>query len=570
MDPDAASPPQDLVLGPMLRHVGETSATVWVQTASTCRVTVRIGERQWSARTFGVHGHHYAVVCITGLEAGSSEEYAVELDGRSVWPPARSDYPPSRILTLDRRRPTSLAFGSCRTSVPHTAEGNASHGVDAMRAFALHLAAQPPEALPDLMVFLGDQVYADETSDEMRQFIASRRSLDEPPWEELKDYHEYAHLYRLAWSDPANRWLLSTVPSVMIFDDHDIRDDWNTSIDWRREMEAKAWWHERIVGGLASYWVYQHVGNLSPKALSEDEIWQLIAAHQESGADDEVDLTQPLEALVEAADRDPETYRWSYTIDLGDSRLVVIDSRAARQLDPDRRSMIDADEMRWLDSQLQGGVEHLLIGTSLPFMMLPGLHDLEAIDEALAEGAWGRRPARLGEWLRRALDLEHWAAFQEGFAQVFEMVMEVARGERGRAPATVAFLSGDVHNSYVTQVRSEALPPGSSAVLQAVCSPIRNPLPRGIRVVTALMGKRLARPLRLMASRSRKVPNPAYPWVVTHGPWFDNSLALLEVHGRTLAFRWNTGEVDEGADDRPRLREVARVDVPEPTPAGRR
>ena len=81
------------------------------------------------------------------------------------------------------------------------------------------------------MLFLGDQVYADETSDAMREFIASRRDIDEPPGEELKDFEEYAHLYQLAWTDPANRWLLSTLPSAMIFDDHDIRDDWNTSAD---------------------------------------------------------------------------------------------------------------------------------------------------------------------------------------------------------------------------------------------------------------------------------------------------------------------------------------------------
>jgi hypothetical protein len=34
-----------------------------------------------------------------------------------------------------------------------------------------------------------------------------------PPGAELKDYEEYAHLYKLAWSDPANRWLLSTLPA---------------------------------------------------------------------------------------------------------------------------------------------------------------------------------------------------------------------------------------------------------------------------------------------------------------------------------------------------------------------
>ena len=67
------------------------------------------------------------------------------------------------------------------------------------------------------------------------------------------------------------RWLLSTVPSSMIFDDHDVRDDWNTSDSWRREMQATSWWQERVIGGLSSYWVYQHLGNLSPAALAKDD-----------------------------------------------------------------------------------------------------------------------------------------------------------------------------------------------------------------------------------------------------------------------------------------------------------
>ena len=129
------------------------------------------------------------------------------------------------------------------------------------------------------MVFLGDQVYADDTSPAMKEFIESRRDPSEPPWDELKDYEEYAHLYQLAWSDPANRWLLSTLPSAMIFDDHDIRDDWNTSWTWRQEMEATDWWHERVVAGLGSYWVYQHLGNLGAEDRADDKLWRLVADH---------------------------------------------------------------------------------------------------------------------------------------------------------------------------------------------------------------------------------------------------------------------------------------------------
>ena len=49
--------------------------------------------------------------------------------------------------------------------------------MDALRAYALFMAGRTgsssddDERWPDLVLFLGDQVYADETSPEMRKFI---------------------------------------------------------------------------------------------------------------------------------------------------------------------------------------------------------------------------------------------------------------------------------------------------------------------------------------------------------------------------------------------------------------
>ncbi len=555
---DPASP---LVLGPMLRYAGETEATVWVETAGRATVTVRADGRVWSAPTFVVQGHHYALVVVDGLEAGGAWEYTVDVDEDRVWPPDDGRFPAPRIRTLDRSRPTRLLFGSCRTSVPHDAEGNASNGVDALRTLALAL-AEGAEDWPDLVAFLGDQVYADETSEAMREFIASRRSLEEPPGEEIKDYEEYCHLYRLAWSDEANRWFFSTVPSCMIFDDHDIRDDWNTSWSWHEEINRTPWWHERLMGGLASYWVYQHIGNLSPAELAEDEVYAAVLAAEAFGGE-ELDLTEPLFDLVRRVDRHPEVYRWSYRRDLGDSRLVVVDSRAARVLEPERRSMLDADEESWLDAQLTGDVDHLLIGTSLPFLLPPGLHDFEAIDETLASsGAHNRVVAGLAEKSRQSIDLEHWAAFNEGFVEVFDMVMDVARGNRGRAPGSITFLSGDVHNSYVAEVTDPGRYGARSRVVQAVCSPIRNPMPRGIRVMMSLFARGLVRPMRFLADRSERVPDPKYPWTVTDGPWFDNCLAELTVQGRDLAIVWRGGVVRDGDDAHPRLTTVGSVRLP--------
>ena len=562
-----------LVLGPLLRRVDETAASVWVETTDHATVTVTRGTGQWSARTFTVHGHHYALVELDGLEPGSSETYSVSVDGHTVWPQVASPFPAPVIATLEPGRPLRMAFGSCRTSVAHDEKGNRTHGVDAMRAWALELAGQvepadpddddlDPSRVPDLMLLLGDQVYADETTEAMQAFIESRRDIEQPPWKELQDYEEYAHLYALAWSDPANRWLLSTVPSAMIFDDHDIRDDWNTSQEWRRQMEATSWWHGRIVAGLGSYWVYQHLGNMSAAERAEDEIYQQVLAHR---GDDEYDLGEVLDAFADRVDQHPTTYRWSYTRDFDtQARLVVVDSRAARELEPSSRALLDRDEAAWLDEQMRGGFDHLLIGTSLPFLLARGLHHLEAFSEALADGAWGERGSRFGEKVRQTVDLEHWGAFQKSFQEVAHHAMEVAAGERGPAPSTVTFLSGDVHHSYVSQARptrharrGPGARPLTSTILQAVCSPIRNPLSRNMRFATAVLSYGVAGPVGRLASRSTRVPDSPLTWHYAEGPWFDNNLACLQLKGRSLRMWWVTGKVVDGDHDRPRLAKVA-------------
>jgi phosphodiesterase/alkaline phosphatase D-like protein len=566
-----SAPDGRLVLGPLLRYVDDTSAAVWVETGCAATVEVTRGSVSTVARTFAVHGHHYALVELSGLAPGTTEPYTVAVDGEQVWPETGSPFPAPVIATLDPVRPLRMAFGSCRTSVSHDEKGNRTHGVDALRAWALRMADQVAPAdpddpdlaptLPDLILFLGDQVYADETTEEMREFIESRRDIEQPPWTELKDYEEYAHLYGLAWSDPANRWLLSTVPSSMIFDDHDVRDDWNTSLEWRREMEGTSWWHGRIVAGLASYWVHQHLGNLSPAERAADEIWSQVLAHPADAA--ELDLGPVLDAFADRVDQHPETYRWSYVRDLGPRvRLVVVDSRAARRLDTAERAMLDPGEAAWFDAQLRGDVDHLLIGTSLPFLLARGLHHLEAFSEALAQGAWGRVGSRVGERLRQAVDLEHWGAFQNSFQPVARQVLEVAAGERGAAPASVTFLSGDVHHSYVSEAWPVDGRPLGSMLLQAVCSPIRNPLSRNMRFATAVLSYGVAGPVGRLASRSTRVPDAPLSWRYAEGPWFDNNLACLHVAGRGLRMWWMTGEVVDD-HERPRLAKVASYELDE-------
>ena len=362
-----------------------------------------------------------------------------------------------------------------------------------------------------MLLLLGDQVYADTTPHpELEEFMAARRSLDEPPGEEIKDFVEYAELYRLAWSEHVIRWVLSTLPSAMIFDDHDIRDDWNTSWSWRREIRATTWWQERIVSGLGVL-----LGAPAPRqplagrAGARGGVASVVE-HAASGATDELDLTADVDALAARADAEPTSYRWSYTRALGDCALVVIDSRAARELRPDGRSMLDADELRWVDGVLRGGVRHLFIGTSLPFLLPPGLHDFEAMDEAMAQGAYGRKVARAAEKLRRSDRPRALGRLQRGLRRAVRAGH--GGGSRRARPGTA-----DDH--LPLRRRAQLLPRrgdrpacglgAQSRVVQAVCSPIRNPMPRGVRMVMSLFAKSLVRPMRFVALALARRAEPA-------------------------------------------------------------
>ena len=136
----------ELVIGPLLRHVDETSATLWCEVSQRATVRVAIGDRSWSAATFVVHGHHYALVAVDGLGPGERHEYVVTVDDRRAWPDPASPYPPPTIRTHDPDAPLRIAFGSCRVSVPHDAEHHASFGVDALRTYGLHLAVSAARA----------------------------------------------------------------------------------------------------------------------------------------------------------------------------------------------------------------------------------------------------------------------------------------------------------------------------------------------------------------------------------------------------------------------------------------
>ena len=592
-----------LVLGPMLRYVAETQATIWVETDRECQVEI-LGR---AAPTFEVAGHHYGLVVIDGLAPGSELEYQVALDGTVRWPLPDSGFPPSVLRTLSPGRPARLAFGSCRVAEialenldrparrerarreDSTGQGSAQQvqpaapagtggqaedeGTDALAACAVMLPRCSRDRWPDVLLMIGDQVYADEPGPATRRFIAGHRAGQPDtlaPAGEVADFEEYCALYREAWSDPAVRWLFSVVPTAMIFDDHDVHDDWNISGSWRRDFTARPWWGKRIESAYQSYWVYQHLGNLSPAELARDETWGKVRGQG--------DAAPVLAELAHRADQRAPGIRWSFARTFsttgGKVRVVMLDSRSRRVVEG-ARLMADEGEWQWLTESVTGDWEHVVIASSVPPLLPRGIHTLEAWTERICGGAWGRQAARFGEGLRRRFDLEHWPSFGVSFTQLEELLTSLAGGERsaqGVPPATVTLISGDVHHSYLTAVdlprtvttamtsttAATSTTMRASTVYQAVCSPFHQAVPPSMRGAQGLASSRVSGLIGTAAATLAGARVPRLQWRITEGPWFDNMIATLTYDGPKAIVRFDRATTEDAG---PRLVPVLETDL---------
>ena len=251
------------------------------------------------------------------------------------------------------------------------------------------------------------------------------------------------------------------------------------------------------------------------------------------------DCAPRLRDFAEAADRDPETTRWSFHRRLADTDLVVLDTRAARVLEGER-DMLDAAEWDWFEACLQDPAPHVLVASTLPVLLPGAIHDVEGWNDRIGEGAWGGLAARAGEVVRRAIDLEHWAAFPRSFDRMIDLLRDVSARPGVR---TLALLAGDVHYGQVDRAEGGGL---AQPLWQVVASPMRQevePLAaRAFAFARSPVGRITGWALRRLSG----APPPPLRWRTVDGPVLDNHVAVLDTDAdgarvRLLASRRTPG-----------------------------
>ena len=231
----------------------------------------------------------------------------------------------------------------------------------------------------------------------------------------------------------------------------------------------------------------------------------------------------------------------------GDARLIMIDSRAGRVLEEQHRRMLDEDEFAWVEAAMRRavdeGVEHLILGTSLPWLLPHAIHNLERWNETLNVRHHGRWRGRLAEKVRQAADLEHWAAFGHSFERLGAALTAVARGEHGRAPATALVLSGDVHHAYAAElVRPGDLDaPGAPADRLPAAQPGAAPHPGRLQDRLEPGGA----PVHRAPGAAGQGRADELEWEKQAGPFFGNQIGELVLDGREARFLLSVTEIGD-------------------------
>ena len=193
-------------------------------------------------------------------------------------------------------------------------------------------------------------------------FIRARRDIREPPYEQVADFEEYTRLYaRDVGRSRRSAGSSSVLPSSMIFDDHDVLDDWNTSRSWRRDMRPRRWW--RRADHRRAHVVLDLPAPRQPLAGRACARTTCTAPDPRRRPTASRVLRAFAAGRGSRGRRRPRASLWSYRRDFGRVRLLVIDSRCGRVLTEGHRQMVSDAEFDWIEAQVEDGdYDHLLVG----------------------------------------------------------------------------------------------------------------------------------------------------------------------------------------------------------------
>jgi hypothetical protein len=410
-----------MTVGPVIGKVTDTSARALIEVDANIQVTCDATSAKGSAtQTITCTKNRPAVFQLNNLSPET--EYTLTFQGVSA------GYPESRVRTfgikLDK---LNVAAVSCNYL--------GRRGRTDLWRDLLDRYVKPGDV--DLLLHVGDQIYGDSVFARALTVIKANKIPTKPAQDKFI-LEAYRELYRAWWSEKSTRDVLANVSNLMIWDDHEIRDDWGSKdTDWdKNSIEFR-------IGTLARQ-VYREY---------QRQLWD----------DFNIDATP-------ATGEEQHWHRW------GSIGVLFVDQRGGRSFgrEPSRPYL---SKLQWdkIVAELGSGdlskVRALIVITSVPLCYL------------------GSRTTDYGTGLADDL-YDHWSHPKHAKEQI-EMLRLLRRWkDESKGQRELLVVGGDVHVGGYTHIEHE----GATIFNQLITSPITNHRPKwyefyGLKILTELEEK---------------------------------------------------------------------------------
>ncbi|MCB5358166.1 metallophosphoesterase family protein [Vibrio lentus] len=274
---------------------------------------------------------------------------------------------------------------------------------------------------------------------------------------------------------PQVQRLFAHIPTYMIFDDHDVTDDWNLTVGWEHAVDQNRFATQVIGNGLAAYWMCQGWGNAPEKfssefieqtkqlfspVISSNESESSVEDNGESNGESNGDLSKNIDPqqhqqYLEMIDRFEE---WHYTINTS-PKVIVLDTRTRRWRSESRMNkpsgLMDWEALTEFQHQLINQ-EKVVIVSAAPMF---GVKFIETLQ---------KMATTIGKPLM--IDAENWMA-HPGSANTLISIFT-----HTKTPTNFVVLSGDVHYSFAYDIKLRYRR-NSPNIYQITCSGIKNQFP---------------------------------------------------------------------------------------------
>jgi hypothetical protein len=275
-----------------------------------------------------------------------------------------------------------------------------------------------------LIIQGGDQVYADPLwhkipyLEGLEAGAAAGAQKEVTPEFELDIERFYMDLYVTSWGDPELSLAYASIPSIMMWDDHDIFDGWGS---YPEELMQSPLY--RCIGGMAE---------------------KYFCAFQLGASVDEVKS----KSLKSSLSGNSTGYSQVYRIDT--TGIVCLDLRKERQMKRVCTQETYDDFTRWIKENAEH-IDQLYLVLSIPIIY----NDFDVLEKAIA--ATG-----LGEELKDDLQ-DHWRTedHREERLKLLKLLLDEAHNGKFR----ITILSGDVHISCAGVVYDKARSKKSNATI---------------------------------------------------------------------------------------------------------